>query len=74
MRPDTRLMNHMELLLRQLSALLEAQRQPWALVGGLAVSVRTEPRFTRDIDFAMAVADDDEAEAIVYSLQAIFAS
>ncbi len=70
MRPDTRIMNHMELLLRQLSALLEEQRRPWALVGGLAISVRTEPRFTRDIDFAVAVADDDEAEAIVYSLQA----
>lgn len=24
----------------------------WALVGGLAVSVRTEPRFTRDVDLA----------------------
>lgn len=27
-----------------------------ALVGGIAVSTRTEPRFTRDLDFA--VADD----------------
>ena len=30
----------------------------FALVGGLAVSARTEPRFTRDLDFAIAVADD----------------
>jgi predicted nucleotidyltransferase len=39
-----------------------------ALVGGLAVSVRTEPRFTRDIDLAVAVADDRQAERLVRSL------
>ena len=33
-----------------------------ALVGGIAVSTRTEPRFTRDLDFAVAVADDAAAE------------
>jgi len=63
-------MNHLEILLRQLAALLGDQNQPWALVGGLAVSVRTEPRFTRDLDFAVAVADDSEAESLVFSLQA----
>jgi predicted nucleotidyltransferase len=36
-----------------------------ALVGGLAVSARTEPRFTRDIDLAVAVTRDDEAESLV---------
>lgn len=41
---------------------LTAQQAGFALVGGLAVSVRTEPRFTRDIDLAVAVADDTEAE------------
>lgn len=39
-----------------------------ALVGGLAVSVRTEPRFTRDVDLAVAVSDDREAEAVVRHL------
>ncbi len=29
-----------------------------ALVGGLAVSARSRERFTRDIDFAVAVASD----------------
>jgi len=33
-----------------------------ALVGGLAVSARTEPRFTRDLDVAVAVPDDAGAE------------
>ncbi|MCB9740758.1 MAG: nucleotidyl transferase AbiEii/AbiGii toxin family protein [Deltaproteobacteria bacterium] len=32
---------------------------PHALVGGLAVSVRTEPRFTRDIDVVAAVAAEE---------------
>lgn len=41
-----------------------------ALVGGLAVSVRTEPRFTRDVDLAMAVEDDDAAEQVVAALGA----
>ncbi|MGH3930337.1 MAG: nucleotidyl transferase AbiEii/AbiGii toxin family protein, partial [Pseudonocardiaceae bacterium] len=39
-----------------------------ALIGGLAVSVRTEPRFTRDIDLAVAVRDDADAERLVNSL------
>lgn len=41
-----------------------------ALVGGFAVSVRTAPRFTRDVDFAVAVSSDAEAEAMVRSLLA----
>jgi len=40
----------------------------FALIGGLAVSVRTEPRFTRDVDMAVAVTSDGEAEALVHSL------
>lgn len=50
--------------------LLDARRQPWALVGGLAVSIRAEPRFTRDIDLAVAVADDAVAESLVADLVA----
>jgi hypothetical protein len=45
-------------------------RVAFALIGGLAVSVRTEPRFTRDADLAVAVSDDDEAEAVIRRLQA----
>jgi predicted nucleotidyltransferase len=36
----------------------------------LAVSVRCEPRFTRDIDLAVAVADDSAAEGLVTGLVA----
>ncbi len=37
----------------------------WALIGGLAVSIRGEPRTTRDVDVAVAVSGDREAEGVV---------
>ncbi len=43
----------------------------FALVGGLAVSVRAEPRLTRDADFVVAVVDDAGAEAVVRNLLGI---
>jgi hypothetical protein len=42
----------------------------FALVGGIAISARAEPRFTRDLDLAVAVRDDAEAEALLASLMA----
>jgi predicted nucleotidyltransferase len=44
-------------------------RYSWALVGGLAVSARTEPRFTRDVDLAIAVTGDAAAERAIGGLQ-----
>lgn len=41
-----------------------------ALVGGLAVSVRGEVRFTRDVDLAIAVSSDREVERLVLDLSA----
>ena len=40
-----------------------------ALVGGVAVSVRTRERFTKDIDFAVDVASDSESEQLAFELQ-----
>jgi predicted nucleotidyltransferase len=57
-------------VLRQAAHFLDAHHQRWALVGGLAVSVRVEPRFTRDIDLAVAVTDDAVAESLVAALVA----
>ena len=54
-------MASVESALRKAVADLNAIRARWALVGGLAVSARTIPRFTKDLDFAVAVADDGEA-------------
>jgi len=53
-----------ELLARVVADLVAAQAR-FAVVGGHAVSARTEPRFTRDLDLAVAAADDREAEALV---------
>lgn len=41
----------------------------WAMVGGLAVSARSAPRFTKDVDFAVAVADDTASEALIHQLR-----
>jgi len=48
---------------------LEGRDRQFALVGGLAVAVRGEVRFTRDVDIAVAVTDDDDAERLVFDLQ-----
>jgi hypothetical protein len=42
----------------------------FALVGGLAVSVWGEPRYTRDVDLAVGVDLDEEAERLVHELSA----
>jgi predicted nucleotidyltransferase len=49
---------------------LDALRAKWAVIGGLAVSARTRPRFTGDVDIAVAVATDTEAERLVADLRA----
>lgn len=55
--------------LRQAFSDLIAEGCDCALVGGLAVSVRAEVRFTRDVDLAVAVQDDTEAELLVSRLR-----
>jgi predicted nucleotidyltransferase len=54
---------------RRLQVDFRALRIQWALVGGLAVSARAEPRTTRDIDVAIAVAGDREAEEVIRRLR-----
>lgn len=61
-------MNVLNETLRQAAADLNRLGLHWALVGGFAVSARAEPRFTRDIDIAVAVANDGAAEHVVRSL------
>ena len=61
-------MTPLEATLHQIDVDLISAQVAFALVGGLAVSVRTEPRFTRDADLAVAVATDREAEALIHRL------
>lgn len=51
--------------MRRVAADLAKYDRRWALVGGFAVSARAEPRFTRDIDAAVTVADDADGEGLV---------
>jgi hypothetical protein len=50
-------------------ARLRTLQRSFALVGGLAVSVRGEVRFTRDVDLAVVVRDDSDAEQLVLDLR-----
>jgi hypothetical protein len=50
------------------AAALGASGTRFALVGGVAVSARADARFTRDVDVAVAVPSDAEAEDIVRRL------
>ncbi|MBP7877478.1 nucleotidyl transferase AbiEii/AbiGii toxin family protein [Candidatus Neomicrothrix sp.] len=54
--------------LRRIGADLESLGRQFAVVGGLAISVLAEPRLTRDADVAVAVADDQDAEALIRQL------
>ena len=62
-------MNDLERQLRLITQQLQALKREFALVGGLAVSARAEPRLTRDADLAVAVADDRDAEHLIHLLQ-----
>ena len=54
--------------LERLLADLDALGARVALVGGLAIAVRVDPRFPRDVDLAVSVEDDAGAEAVVRGL------
>jgi predicted nucleotidyltransferase len=63
--------NPIENALRQIAEDLWKLERSWALIGGLAVGAWAEPRTTRDVDLAVAVAGDKDAEALVFRLQAL---
>ena len=62
-------MSHLLRLLARVAVDLDQIGHPWALVGGLAVGARARPRFTQDLDFAVAVDSDRAAERIVAALR-----
>ncbi len=64
-------MTPLERSLRRITSSLDDVGQPYALVGGLAVSVRAESRLTRDADLAVAVDDDAQSEALIMRLTAL---
>lgn len=62
-------MTSLESALGAIATELDRLNVAFALIGGLAVSVRTEPRFTRDADLAVALRTDSEAESLIHSLR-----
>ncbi len=57
--------------LTAVAASLDELEASWAVVGGLAVAVHGEPRFTRDVDLAVAVADDAEVDRLIFALHGL---
>lgn len=62
-------MTELERSLRQVALDLESLDRRFAVVGGLAVSIRAEPRLTRDVDVALSVVDDADAERVISALR-----
>lgn len=60
----------LEAELAEAAKALRRTKHPFALVGGLAASIRGEVRFTRDVDLAIDVSSDDETESLVRDLAA----
>jgi hypothetical protein len=60
-----------ELAIAAICRELVARGRRFALVGGLAVSVRAEVRFTRDVDLVVTVSDDEDAESLTYELRSV---
>lgn len=62
-------MTRLQQALIELSEDLKDLGAQWALVGGLALAAHVEARTTRDLDVAVSVADDREAEQLVRELR-----
>jgi hypothetical protein len=56
--------------LRDAASALTRLGKRFAVVGGFGVSLRAEVRFTRDVDLAVDVRDDEDAESLVRELRA----
>jgi predicted nucleotidyltransferase len=62
-------LNAVERALERIASELANLGVPYALVGGLAVSARVEPRTTRDVDIAVFIDSDEGAESLIFQLQ-----
>jgi hypothetical protein len=62
-------MNKTDRRIRKIVEQLQEAGSKFALVGGLAVSIRSRPRFTKDVDLTVAVNGDSEAEELTRQLQ-----
>lgn len=63
------MIDHLEEYVKLVASHLRGLKVEFAVVGGIAVSLRTIERFTKDVDFAISVSSDSEAESIVNALR-----
>jgi predicted nucleotidyltransferase len=63
------LIDHLEEYVKTVTQHLRGLGVEFAVVGGIAVSLRTIERFTKDVDFAVSVEGDREAQSVVESLR-----
>ncbi len=61
-------MRELETVAREVIGWLHQQQHAYALIGGLAVSFRAIERLTKDVDLAVVVENDQQAENIVREL------
>ena len=52
----------------QVLSALRRENVDGCIVGGVAVSARCDPRFTRDVDIAGVVYTDEHDEALIHEL------
>jgi predicted nucleotidyltransferase len=62
-------MNDYGELVREMSHHLREEGVGFALIGGLAVSVRTEPRTTKDVDFVVVAASEAALDRLIRDLR-----
>lgn len=63
-----RLASRLERATRASIEILEEEEAPFALIGGIALGLRSTPRATQDVDLAVAV-DDAAAERLIHAFQ-----
>lgn len=63
------MIDHLQEYVKRVAEHLRGLGVHFAVVGGIAVSLRTVERFTKDVDFALSVKGDEDAEEIVESLR-----
>ena len=61
-------MTSLDRALRQVVNDLRRSGVDFALVGGLAVTIRGHERLTRDVDIAVAISGDEQAESLIHGL------
>ncbi len=67
-RAASRVATRLERATEAAIAIFRREKTPFALIGGIALGLRSAPRATQDVDFAVAL-DDGAAEQLIHAFQ-----